>query len=546
MIYIYEGILSSGATLVQLGEEQFGQEGINFGFTLDGTKDSCKFEVYSYRKESVKPFSVVCHHETSSWWIVSKDKVERFTNEQGWIYKHSLQCIGAIELLNARDLTNCAFNQGKYTIQEYVERLFELSNFEFKSPDIIHNNNIDIHQLVDYIKTFENYTLLSALREFFDGYNCSLRLEFIRNLTYNQITGVNLVITPKTGDMSLQVLDIDNDFNNVQEQRNMDKSSYGTIVVSNVDNAVSSKTKTYPNVGGARLTSNDYNISPDNAIIKLPSNAFMVEEIDMCMQFGLVLQLWNGSEWSNPTLTPIYNTIGNVANNIDEMLDNAKEDILEYRSENFDPDDFESKRNEMKTLIYNGGTVRFKQGIIFDPTDNSYHYKDNSYTPKTLLLRHSSTQYFKGQVVLMDKETGQATHNTWNVIKWERGNDEISGFGWISYDKYSQNIAPSTGGECFIPADQTILGQNECVIYEWNYTKDEWTKARIIIPYRTHAWNTSNNGVVIIGGTLPCLYVNNFYKNDDGTKYPALFKIKYIPMTDLKVKLDNNEENNEE
>ena len=336
MIYIYEGILSSGVSLVQLGEEQFGQEGINFGFTLDGTKDSCKFDVLSFRRESVKPFSVVCHHETSSWWIVQKDKVERYTNESGWIYKHSLQCIGAIELLNARDLTNCGFNQGKYTLREFILRLFQLSNFEFKTPTLPSNTNIDLDQVVNYIKTFENYTLLSALRELLDGYNQCAKLEFTRNLTYNQITGCELVITPKTGDISLQVLNMDNDFNNVQELRNMDKNSYGTIVVSNIDNAVSSETKIYPNVGGAKLSSTTFELKPSDATIKLPSNIFMVESVEVCLSFYCAIEFYDSS-WGHAYI--LANSKFNSSNNIGELLDRIKERIELFRK-------YKNKENE--------------------------------------------------------------------------------------------------------------------------------------------------------------------------------------------------------
>ena len=542
MIYIYEGILSSGATMTQLGEEQFGQEGINFGFTLDGTKDSCKFEVLSFRRESVKPFSVVCHHETSSWWIIQKDKVERYTNEQGWIYKHSLQCIGAIELLNARDLTNCGFNQGKYTLQDFILRLFSLSNFEFRTPTLVTNGNIDLTQKVDYIKTFENYTLLSALREMLDGYNQCVKLNFTRNLTYNQITGCELVITPKTGDISLDVLDIDTDFNNTQELRNMDKNSYGTIVVSNVDNAVSSATKLYPNVGGAKISANEYDVTPENGIVRLPSNIFMLKKIEMCMPVKLVLDYYNTLTnewvtWKYNDITPITNGY-NVANGTKTLILEAKEWAIANTS-GFDEDDFDSKTTEIETKLYNGATIEFKQGCVYNPSDNSWGYKDNSYTIKELHLWHNDVAYYYGQVVLDDEETASGTHNPWNVIKWKRGSDEISGFGWLSYDRYNNNSRPNNGGACFIPAKETINGQNECILYEWNGTISgiSTDKLRIKIYYTEH--NAWKNGTA--QASENCLMLTQFAKSS--VKNVPLFKIKYIPMTDLKVKLDNNEDN---
>ena len=93
-----------------LGEVQFNKDGFNAAFTLDGTKDSMKISVFSYSQASViKPYSIVWHENTNTYWIVSNDRVERYTNETGYLYKHTLQLEGAIELLNARDLTDCGF-----------------------------------------------------------------------------------------------------------------------------------------------------------------------------------------------------------------------------------------------------------------------------------------------------------------------------------------------------------------------------------------------------------------------------------------------------
>jgi len=518
MIYIYEGILSSGVTMTQLGEEQFGSEGINFGFTLDGTKDSTKFEVLSYRRESVKPFTIVCHNETSSWWIVQKDKVERYTNEQGYIYKHSLQCIGAIELLNARDLTNCGFNQNKYTLEQFILRLFSLSNFEFKTPTLVTNGNIDLTQKVDYIKTFENYTLLSALREILDGYNQCAKLHFNRDLATNKITSCVIYITPKTGDSSLSVLNIDNDFNDVQEQRNMDKNSYGTIVVSNVDNAVSSLTKNFPNVGGAKLCSLEYTTTPENAIIKLPSNAFYVDSVEMCMTLRLAVREYYSGSWHYSYAD--YGGYFNVANNFDKILE-IVENALDTNFGQFYPPDFEAKLNSIKTQIYNSGRVIFKQGVLYNAIDQTYAYKDNSYAIKVLKLKSLGSSYADASIVLMDEETANGTHNPWNCIKWRRGSDEISGFGWLAYDLATTNA----GTTCRVPLLQTEFKQDNNVLYQF---KQGANQVQLIIA----ASETTSNYFITI---------DNFSHTSD--RRETLFKVKYTPMTDLKVVLDNNEEN---
>ena len=61
----------------------------------------------------------------------------------------------------------------------------------------------------------------------------------------------------------------------------MDKDSHGTIVVSNAQNVISTQTKTYPSVGGVSLGSTEYEVSPENGCIRLPSPAYKVNWVRM-------------------------------------------------------------------------------------------------------------------------------------------------------------------------------------------------------------------------------------------------------------------------
>ena len=181
----------------ELGEIQ---SDFNLSFVVDGTKDSAKIEVFSYSKQEIEPQSIVKHEATNTWFVVGHDKVESIVDDSGYLYRHNLEVVGARELLNARDLTDCGFNSNKYTIQTFIERLFSLSNFEFQIT-INSLNNIDLSKKVDYVKTFENYTPLSALRELLDGYNCSFKLRFNEKVGDNGVYLDNAIleIVSKTG-----------------------------------------------------------------------------------------------------------------------------------------------------------------------------------------------------------------------------------------------------------------------------------------------------------------------------------------------------------
>ena len=107
----------------ELGEIQIG---FNQSFVIDGTKDSKKVDVYSFNGKRLEPNTIIFHLGTQSWWIVSHDEVERYESEQTPLYLHNLQLEGAIELFNARDLTDNGFNDYSYDVDTFIKRLLAL------------------------------------------------------------------------------------------------------------------------------------------------------------------------------------------------------------------------------------------------------------------------------------------------------------------------------------------------------------------------------------------------------------------------------------
>lgn len=525
-------------TLANLGECDIGESGYNIAFSLDGTKDSARLVVYSRMPTMLKPYSIVYHENTQTWWIVNKDKVERYLNEQKYdeelgeytnptyLYKHSLQLEGAIELLNARDLTDCGFNQNTYTIEQFTRRLFRLSNFEYDSEtiDIDTNNSVDISMLVDYIKTYENYSLLSALNDLYSGYNCAVKLSFTIN-PFDTITGCKLLVVPKSGFVSNEAQNIEDVFTETAEIKQLSKSSYGTSVVSNTDNVVSTITKRYPSVGAVRLYSNEYDLTVDNAVIKLPSKVFKVNEVDMLMTIRLGLQYYANGSWHFE-----YSNFGgyfNVSNQ--RAINSVLTTIKNYCATNyssFDASDFESKRLQMLSTIVRAGTVIFKDGAKFNPQNKTLFYPDGS-PIKTVRVPFSPSSHFNMRVAVMDKTSGQSvsqisgtptSNETYTsvdgIIKWERGSDEISGFQWCGWRQFNDFRVRLT---------ETEYGRNTNYIYAWVQGGNAY---RIII-----ASGEDQNS--------PHEIEQDYFSGLANKKMP-LFAVKYIPMTDLKIKLDNN------
>ena len=501
----------------ELGEIQ---SDFNMSFVIDGTKDSAKVLVYSFNENELEPNTILWHEKTDTWWIVERDKVERHLNDNNdFIYFHNLQLLGAIELLNARDLTDCGFNQGKYTNAQFIMRLFKLSNFEFNvvfaNPSSLFNQ-----QVVSYVKTFENYTLLSALREFLDGYNMCAKLSF--QTSYNDgntyLYYARLLLVNKTGDNSLPSHNI-SEFDDVRETKTIDRNSFGTTVVSNAENVISSVSKTFPSTGSVRPSGTEYRILAQNGVIRLPSKVYKGNWLRIVFPKCLV-QVY-GQYNSVVDLGMDLNIIPLDDNSFEKGINRLKENIRLNTSASFYAgflSELENKMVQLKRDIKNAGCVTLYNGIALDPRTGTIL---NGNAPYIAQIEYSSkTLAPDGPIVFCDEETKNTLPIKYQGIQWKRGSNEITGF---------EAFVPDTGraGEITInTAKGTDLQQdypNELYPTIFEYKIDDSNYVRI-------GFSTLNgqNSMHFTGGY-------NLAK-------PVHFVVNYIPMTDLKVKVDNQQE----
>ena len=511
-VYFIENPIKNGQ-LTLLGETQFGEQGFNMSFVLDGTKDSTKLQIVSYSISNViKPNSLVYHKNTQTFWIVSHDKVERYTNEDGFVYIHTLKLEGAFELLNARDLTDNGFNQNTYTIEQFVRRLFKLSNFEFDDSDIIINfsSGISGNELIDYVKTYENYTLLSAIRDIFSGYNCIAKMTFGVNSDL-QLTNAQLNIYENTGNASREIKTFANTFKDVKEIKTMDKNSYANCVVSNSENVISTLTKTYPTIGGTLLSGTGHTTTSANAVIRLPSPVFKINRIDMFSQLSIRIG-FNSNNTHTGTIV-IQNVSCDDDNNLKRKLLEA---IDKMRNNTYSAgtqlsnqiDDFENKVLNQFDLIKaefeNMAKVSFYNDVSYNPINNNFS------SPSGLVefnVEESGGTVQKA-VVLVDKETRDCLQNPDQGIYYERGSNLIRSFGFFT--------ALSQYGDGKVRINKTA----KTIFYE---TKQDL--------YSIYSISVLIGNFDAYGNGSPTIN----YSMTDST-----FRVEYIPMTDIKIKLDNN------
>lgn len=492
-----------------LGNNQVGEEGFNMSFVIDGTKDSCRAIVCSYSMpNAIEPQTIILHENTSTWWVVSSDKVERYINESGYYYVHSLNLVGAIELLNARDLTDCAFNNDTYTIRQVINRLFSLSTFEF-GIWLNSNNEIDLDANVDYVKTFENYTLLSALREFLDGYNMSAKMWFNEVDGYLTLAGLDFI--SKAGNQNLDSYDFD-DFDDVKQINTMDKNSFGTTVVSNAENVISTQAKVYPLVGGIRPSANAYQITPSNAILRLPSNIHhvnWVKMINLKPKLSIKNGLGDGVITSNFDYDPTNQ--GSIDSAYQQALDKLAEMQVDYPGAY---NEIQQAINDMNTneavnkqLMKDYCEITLNNVENYDPVNERYtdfpQYCFNG-------IKDSRKNYLVGPESLRN---GVAEPET--LIYWKKGDNAIKGFDFFNWNRYSLN----SGNVIQYTGYYSSLG----VFHNWQSQTD------IFYHY---------------DGISGFFYIGLEDTRDYVFKDTA-FVVNYVPMSDLKVKIDNRSTTND-
>ena len=161
----------------ELGNEEIEN---NKCFTIDGSGDSFKVNVYCNVELALKPNTIVLSKDeelNNYWWVVQEDKSTLIDNS---LYLHEIQLVGAIEWFKFKFCYTGTFYYHRYSYFEVMQKLlyslwkpkffdFNLANFtsEFGSG----KNNQKF--------TFKGYTIRSALSEIEKALNVDFKLKFV-------------------------------------------------------------------------------------------------------------------------------------------------------------------------------------------------------------------------------------------------------------------------------------------------------------------------------------------------------------------------------
>ena len=515
LLYIFDKLTFERSTLGEV------QKNFNMSFVIDGTKDSCQMIVWSFSETEIEPYSICYHGATDSWWVVSHDKVERLLNDNGtFIYVHNLELLGAIELLNARDLTDCGFNDRTYTVNQFIRRLVKLSSFEFQGTNLVISAPTNfLNTLVDYVKTFENYTLLSALREFLDGYNSCAKLTFDTTLVNNKtyLYRARIGVISKTGSFATITHNI-SEFDDVRETKTMDKNSFGTCVVSNAENVISSTNKTFPSTGGVKASGTEYKIKPENAVIRLPSNVYKANWLKIVTNKA---PLYISIDYNGATVVDKDRVICCAldSGSMSKAFDTIESIVLSHTSQAFCDafmEALEPNKADIIDKVLKASSVTLYNGNQLNPVTGEVVKGPN--VPYLVIADFHSKNIASGEVrpfIFCDKQTKETLKRTWQGIQWERGSNIISGF------------------DCF----DAVTGSQQTIYVDLKYTDlRQESMQYIFFEYQ----GSGTNKVTLSTTYSPTGFYTTFHFGPTtGSEGDVFFIVNYIPMSDLKLKIDN-------
>lgn len=473
------------------------QNNFNMSFVGDGTKDSAKVIVFNFDSKELDPLTICWLESTNTWWVVKGDKVTRYANELGGYYQHDISIYGALEILNARDLTNCGFNANRYTLAQFLGRLTRRMDFELPITWVF-GTYADLNQTVTYLKTFQNYTPMSAIRELYDGMNLYPKMTFTTDTLGEDVylKGATITAYSKSGSIN-EPISIDT-FNNEEEQCSSDIESFGTRVISNVQNCVSADPIRYPAIGGTRLTSSEPTVSASNGFIRLPSNIYQVNKIII----GRLLAVEIGNYGvGTTTKAVVVNPLNYNKTNFLSFLKSTFTDISQSDWESFETvyDAFYAEYSLM-------GMYELENGGLYNRVDSTWTQ------PYLQIVAEATGEHgTQFEITLNDKTHGTtAIYNQKWSMYWEQGKDIIESFGWLgdTATNFPNSPSPTSNSQIY------NFGSNNFI----------------------HATYTPTNANPDIG-----LGIISKYFTISNTR----IAVEYVPMSDLKVKVDNNKEQND-
>ncbi len=267
----------------ELGNEEIEN---NKCFTIDGSGDSFKVNVYCNVELALKPNTIVLSKDeelNEYWWVVQEDKSTLIDNN---FYLHELQLIGAIEWFKFKFCYTGTFYYHRYSYSEVMQKLlYSLWHTDYFNFNLENFTSEFGEEKINSKFTFKGYTVRNAINEIEKALNVDFKLKFSL-LTYSDETitfdyiryGYFEFIHKNPNNVTLHNI---NELNEKYQISQFPNKSYASRVIGRVSSVTTSIPMQFPKSGYTRYNSeNSSEITNENACIILPFNIDKIDYIE--------------------------------------------------------------------------------------------------------------------------------------------------------------------------------------------------------------------------------------------------------------------------
>jgi hypothetical protein len=145
----------TNATLVDLVI----QGTFNIEDNLNDTPSNMKIKTTTsatYREE-FEVNTVAYHEDTDTWWVIKSDTSTYINTGE---YEHELELVEYLEFYSFRHLPNCAFAPNTYTLEQMLDRLFNIAKL---SVSVEYATFLNKDKIMPFM-SFENFTVANAIK----------------------------------------------------------------------------------------------------------------------------------------------------------------------------------------------------------------------------------------------------------------------------------------------------------------------------------------------------------------------------------------------